>query len=116
MGAATRLTRRVLLSYAGVTIPMAAMGMPIAIYLPLLFIVSTVGTDGGSIQPLSADNPDTVLAVVQQLAATPMRERRSVACRACRLVLVARSRAAGPAVRLVRTTVFLHMRGSLRVG
>jgi basic amino acid/polyamine antiporter, APA family len=40
-----------------------SLGAAIAIYLPLLFVVATVGSDGGSIQQMSMDEPDTVFAV-----------------------------------------------------
>ena len=40
-----------------------SLGAALAIYLPLLFVVATVGTDGTSIQQMSIDEPDTVFAV-----------------------------------------------------
>lgn len=44
-----------------------SLGMALAIYLPLLFIITTVGVGGGqSIRALSLGNPDTVVAIAVQ--------------------------------------------------
>lgn len=52
------------------TLPRAmflSLGAALAIYLPLLFLVATVGVDiGGSITELSSDRPETVVAVAAQ--------------------------------------------------
>ncbi len=51
------------------TIPRAmliSLGIALLIYLPLLFIVSTVGTPGEGVQTASAANPETIIAVAAQ--------------------------------------------------
>lgn len=51
------------------TIPRAiliSLGIALLIYLPLLFIVSTIGTPGQSVQAASAANPETIIAVAAQ--------------------------------------------------
>jgi basic amino acid/polyamine antiporter, APA family len=52
------------------TIPKAMVGtlaVGLAIYIPLLFVMSTVGVEpGGSIAAMSEENPETVLAVAAQ--------------------------------------------------